>query len=44
MVNHHLAPVSRAWRDAFGPGFVSGPSEKTLWAVSAAERTYRSNR
>ncbi len=38
----HTTPASlRAWRDAFGPGFVTAPSEQTLRIVTAAGPRYK---
>lgn len=41
MVSSYTPKERRTWRDAFGPGFVSGPSDKTLKAVAAAQKSYR---
>ncbi len=41
MVTNQNLYASRAWRDTFGPGFVSGPSDKTIAAVEKAQQTYR---
>ena len=38
----HNTPTSlRAWRDAFGPGFVTAPSERTVAIVTAAGPRYK---
>lgn len=44
MVSNQALCASRAWRDAFGPGFVSGPSDKAITAVQKAQQTYRPSR
>ncbi len=44
MVTNNTVYASRAWRDALGPGFASGPSGKTIAAVNTAQQTYRPTR
>ena len=44
MVSSYTPRERRIWRDAFGPGFVSGPSEMALQAVTAAQKSYRVTR
>ncbi len=44
MVIHTDPPTLRAWRDAFGPGFASAPSERTLAVVTAAGPHYKKTR
>jgi len=44
MVTNKTLHTSRAWRDAFGPGFVSGPSDQAIAAVNNAQQTYRPSR
>ncbi len=33
---HYNVSFSRVWREAMGPGFVSGPGEKTIAVIAAA--------